>query len=82
MSIAARFLMVVLCVVASLETALAQGAATGGTKDGGSPTMVYPIRPREEPGPSTAVPTIPPPQQPAVRLRRSYTYPYRVRRRM
>jgi hypothetical protein len=79
MPIAARFLTVVLCVVASFETALAQGAATGGTKDTGSPTMVYPIRPREEPAPSTAVSTIPPSQKP-VRLRRNY--PYRIQRRM
>lgn len=59
MPIAAFFLMIVLLVAAFTDAAFAQGAATGGTKDTGSPTMVYPIRPRDEPAASTAVPNRP-----------------------
>ena len=55
------------------DAALAQ-AATGGTKDTAAPTMVFPIRPRNEPPSTTAVPNIAPPQQPVVRLRRAYPY--------
>ena len=50
-------LMIVLCVGAFSDWAMAQGAATGGTKDSGSPTMVFPVRPPDEPAPPTAVPT-------------------------
>lgn len=54
-------------------SALAQGAATGGTKDTApAPTMVFPVRPRDEPARPTAVPNIPHRQQRVYRLRRHY----------
>lgn len=54
----AALLMTLVLVVAALpDVAIAQGAATGGTKDVGSPTMVFPIRPRDEPEAPKAVPT-------------------------
>lgn len=56
MPIAALILAIVLMVAASAHGAAAQGAATGGTKDTGAPTMVFPIRPRDEPPARTAVP--------------------------
>ncbi len=56
MLFATRFLVIVLCVSAFAGAAAAQGAATGGTKDTGSPAMVFPIRPRDEPPALTAVP--------------------------
>jgi hypothetical protein len=81
MPIAALFLTVALCVVAFSDAAIAQGAATGGTRDSSSPTMVFPIRPRDEPAPSTAVPNVAQPPAPIVRLRRNY-HPYRVQKGM
>jgi hypothetical protein len=61
------------------DAAVAQGAATGGTKDTGSPTMVFPVRPREEPAPSTATPNVVR-HQPYVRpLRQNYYYYRRYR---
>jgi hypothetical protein len=64
----------------AFDVALAQG-----TKDPSNPvpTMVFPIRPRDEPAPHpTAVPNhnkaFPP--QPTIRLRRSYPYWVRVPR--
>jgi hypothetical protein len=82
MPIAALFLLLVLCAVASSDAAVAQGAATGGTRDTGSPTMVFPVRPRGEPAPSTAVPNVARPQPRVVPLSRNYYryYPYRLRR--
>ena len=78
MPIAALFLTIVLYVLAFSHSATAQGAATGGTNDSASPTMVFPIRPRDEPATVTAVPTRP--HHPhTIRLRRSYRY--RVHRR-
>jgi hypothetical protein len=75
MPIAARFILtIVMCTVASSDAAMAQGAATGGTKDVGSPTMVFPVRPRDEPAQSTAVPNVPQSQQRVIRLRRPYYY--------
>lgn len=59
MPIAALVFMIILCVAACSDSAMAQGAATGGTKDSAPPTMVFPIRPRDEPPPLTAVPTKP-----------------------
>jgi hypothetical protein len=57
MPIIALFLTTVLFVAAAwTSAAVAQGAATGGTKDQGSPTMVFPVRPRDEPPAVTAVP--------------------------
>lgn len=56
MPIAALFLTIVLLAAAFPDAALAQGAATGGTKDTASPAMVFPIRPRDEPATRTAVP--------------------------
>jgi hypothetical protein len=74
------FLAIVFCVASLSEAALAQGAATGGTRDTAGPTMVFPIRPRNGPAPSTAVPTLQPlyPYPPVVRLRRAY--PVYIRR--
>lgn len=62
------------CAVASSESQVAQ-AATGGTNDTAVPTMVVPIRPRDEPVGSTAVPNVyrtypPASQSPNIRLRR------------
>ncbi len=56
MPIAPLLLTIVLCVLAFSHSASAQGAATGGTNDSASPTMVFPIRPRDEPPTKTAVP--------------------------
>ena len=56
MPVAALILTIVLLVAAFNGAVVAQGAATGGTKDMGSPTMVFPIRPRDEPPALTAVP--------------------------
>lgn len=56
MPIVAWFLVIALSVTAFAGAVAAQGAATGGTKDTGSPTMVFPIRPRDEPPTLTAVP--------------------------
>ena len=76
----AALLMAVFCFVVSSDAAIAQGAATGGTKDVGSPTMVFPIRPRQEPTPSTAVPNVRQSQPYVPRIRRGYRYyPYRYR---
>ena len=74
MPIAALFLTIVLCTAAFSHSALAQGAATGGTKDRPSPTMVFPIRPRDEPATLTAVPNKPRRPHPTVRLRQNYYY--------
>jgi len=67
------FLMVLSGVVTASDAAMAQ-AATGGTKDAPAPTMVVPIRPRDEPARTNAVPTIPPAPPPQIRLRRAYPY--------
>ena len=58
----------------SPESAVAQ-AATGGTRDTAAPPMVVPIRPRNEPAGSTAVPNVyrsypPAYHSPNIRLRR------------
>jgi hypothetical protein len=74
----ALFVFGALLISVSFSVAMAQGAATGGTKDVGSPSMVYPIRPREEPVGSTAVPNAPQPPPHVARLRRNYYY--RLRR--
>jgi hypothetical protein len=79
MPIATVFLVMMLCVAGSPHAAMAQGAATGGTRDSGSPTMVFPIRPRDEPSTPTAVPNRSRHSHPAIRLRRSYYY--RIHRR-
>jgi hypothetical protein len=76
MPITALFLMIVLCVAAFSDSAMAQGASTGGTKDGGSPTMVFPIRPRDEPAAPTAVPNRSHRSPPPVSLRQNYYYRY------
>jgi hypothetical protein len=76
MPIAALFLTVVLWIVALSDAAVAQGAATGGVNDTGSPTMVIPIRPRQEPAPSTAVPNVARGQQHVPWLRSPYYYRY------
>jgi hypothetical protein len=82
MTIAKLLLTAVLCVVALSDAALGQSAATGGTRDTGSPTMVFPVRPREGPATSTAVPNIARPQPHVVPFSRNYYryYPYRLRR--
>ena len=74
MPIAALFLTIVLGVFAFSHSALAQGAATGGTKDSGAPTMVFPIRPRDEPARPTAVPNRSHRAHPPIWLRRGYYY--------
>ena len=74
-------LLMVLYAASLSETAMAQSAGTGGTRDfGAAPQMVFPIRPRNEPAPSTAVPTVQPNNTypPVVRLRRAY--PVYIRR--
>jgi hypothetical protein len=58
------------------DAALAQGAATGGVNDTSTPTMVFPIRPREGPAPSTAVPNVRRPLPHVTRLRSPYYYHY------
>jgi len=73
----ATFLLI-LCCVAPMDAALAQ-AGTGGTKDSAAPTMVMPIRPRDEARGTTAVPNYWYQQQYVPRLRRSY--PTRLQRR-
>ena len=82
MPIAKLLLTAALCVVASSDAAMAQGAATGGTRDTGSPTMVFPVGPRGEPAHSTAVPNVARPQPRVVPFRQNYYryYPYRLRR--
>ena len=84
------FLAVIPCVAGLFDTAIAQSAGTGGTRDFvTSPQMVFPIRPRNEPGVSTPVPTGPYypysygpynsyGYSPVVRLRRAY--PVYIRR--
>jgi hypothetical protein len=66
------------------EVAVAQSAGTGGVNEGGGPTMVFPIRPRDEPAASHAVPNLSPYYyaRPPIRLRRAhpaYSYPHRLR---
>ncbi len=56
MPVAALLLTIVLLVAAFKDAAYAQGAATGGVNDRPAPTMVFPIRPRDEPPRRTAVP--------------------------
>jgi hypothetical protein len=80
MPLATLFLMIVLCVAAFSHSAMAQGAATGGTNDSGSPTMVFPIRPRDEPATVTAVPNRPRHAYPTVLQRRYYYYGHRHHR--
>lgn len=68
------FLTIVFCAVAWSEALMAQ-AATGGTRDTAAPSMVVPIRPRDEPAGTTAVPNVyrsypPGYQSPNIRLRR------------
>jgi hypothetical protein len=74
MPIVVLFLTIVWCVAASTQTTLAQGAATGGTKDVASPTMVFPIRPRDEQAAPTAVPNRAHRTQPVGRSWRIYRY--------
>jgi len=76
MPIAALFLTLVLCVVPLSDAAMAQNAGTGGVNDTGTPTMVFPIRPRDEPTPSTAVPNVRRPLPHVTRLRSPYYYHY------
>jgi hypothetical protein len=76
---AKRCLIIVMCITALPSAVMAQGAATGGTNDRGSPGMVYPIRPRQEAAPSTAVPNVARTQTHVPRLRQNYYY-YRYRR--
>jgi hypothetical protein len=79
MPIVALFFALILSTVAFSDPALAQGAATGGTRDTGSPTMVFPIRPRDGPAASTAVPNVPR-AQPRIRsFRQNYRYYHRYR---
>jgi hypothetical protein len=73
MPVAALFLTIVLCLTAFSHSAMAQGASTGGTKDSGSPTMVFPVRP-DEPAAPTAVRNKPRRPHPTVRLRQNYYY--------
>lgn len=81
---ASRLLLItVFCVSAGTETTWAQG-----TKDPSNPvpTMVFPIRPRDEPAPPTAVPNTSHTrqQQRTIHLQRIYRYPhpaYRARTR-
>jgi hypothetical protein len=80
MPIATLFLTVIMCVVALSDAALAQGAATGGVNDTGSPPMVFPIRPRQEPARSTAVPNVRRPLPHVTRLRSPYYHYYRAHR--
>jgi hypothetical protein len=51
------FSTVIFCTFAASEAAMAQ-AATGGTRDTAAPTMVFPIRPRDEPATSRPVPNV------------------------
>jgi hypothetical protein len=74
MPIVVLVLAIVLCVSVSIPAAVAQGAATGGTKDVGSPTMVIPIRPRDEQVAPTAVPNRAHRYQPAGSSWRYYRY--------
>jgi hypothetical protein len=74
MPIVALLLTIVLFTAAFSDSAAAQGATTGGTKDSAAPTMVFPIRPRDEPATVTAVPNKPHRPHPTVRLRRNYYY--------
>lgn len=74
----ALILAILLCSIGLPYEALTQGAGTGGTKDASpAPAMVFPIRPRDEPAGTTAVPNVPRPQQRVIRLRRAY--PVRIR---
>ena len=79
------FLAVIPCIGSLSDTAMAQSAGTGGTRQyGTTPQMVFPIRPRNEPGVSAPVPTGRPyypysydpynsyGYSPVVRLRRAY----------
>jgi hypothetical protein len=69
----ALFLIVGFGTATAADVAMAQ-AATGGTKDTAAPTMVVPIRPRNEPAGTTAVPNGSQQQQSVVRLRRTHSY--------
>ena len=78
----ALFLTVAFCVSMLIEAAFVEAALAQGTKDPSTPvpSMVVPIRPRDEPTRPTAVPnhnrTFPP--QPVIRMRRAYRpYIYR-----
>ena len=77
MPVATLFLTIVLWLTAFSHSAmaqeLAQGASTGGTKDSGSPTMVFPVRPNEPAAPTT-VRNKPRRPHPTVRLRQNYYY--------
>lgn len=79
MPIAMLFLAIVSCVAAFFPSAMAQSAATGGTKDVAPPGMVFPIRPRDEPTTPTAVPNQSR-RAPNVRVLPIYRYRYRVHR--
>jgi hypothetical protein len=72
------FLAVIPCVAGLFDTAIAQSAGTGGTRDFvTSPQMVFPIRPRNEPGVSTPVPTVQPYYPYSYNPYNSYnSYPY------
>jgi hypothetical protein len=71
-------LWVSVCISAWAGTAWAQGV---NDPSGLGPTMVFPIRPRSEPPPSTAVPnTSHTRPQRTIRLQPTYAYPvYRAR---
>ena len=79
MRIAPVLFTVIVSVVALSDAAMAQGAATGGTQDTGTGSQLFfPIRPRNEPRASTAVPTVPP-QGRVVRLGRA-RFPIHIHR--
>jgi hypothetical protein len=82
MPIAKLLLTTALCIVALSDAAMAQGAATGGVNDTGSPAMVFPVRPRDGPAPSRAVPNVPRDMQRVVPFRQRYYhyYPSHLRR--
>jgi hypothetical protein len=70
----ALLFLIIICAAEYSDAAAAQQAGTGGTRDASAaPTMVFPIRPRNEPATSPPVvnpgPAYPPPN---IRLRRAY----------
>ena len=81
MRIAPLLFTVIVCVVALSDAAMAQGAATGGTQDTGTGSQLFfPIRPRNEPRASTAVPTVPSSHGRVVRLGRAHRFPIHIHR--
>ena len=73
MRVLVLFLAIIVCVGSLSDTAMAQSAGTGGTRQYGStPQMVFPIRPRNGPARSTAVPTVRPYPPVVVPFRQNY----------